>query len=101
MQIHLERSGGFAGLRLIHDMDSTALSPGQQAELNNLIEQSHLFELPPVLRAVHAGADRRQYKLRVKGDSHKQSVKLHEAAITPNLPLLIDGVMGSKRQNAL
>src|SRR5438128_4843710 len=39
MQIHLERSGGFAGLRLIHDIDSTALSPEQQAELNNLIEQ--------------------------------------------------------------
>jgi hypothetical protein len=57
--IHLERSGGFAGLRLArlaHDIDSTALSPEQEAELNNLIEQSHWFELPPVLRA---GASRR------------------------------------------
>jgi hypothetical protein len=66
MQIHLERSGGFAGLRLADDIDSTALAPEQEAELNNLIEQSHLFELPPVLRAEHPGADRFQYKLRVE-----------------------------------
>ena len=98
MQIHLERSGGFAGLRLIHDIDSTTLSPEQQAELNNLIEQSHLFELPPVLRAEHAGADRFQYKLRVKGDSHEHSVELDEAAMPPNLRPLINWVMASKRK---
>ena len=98
MQIHLERSGGFAGLRLAHDIDSTALSPEQEAELNNLIEQIHLFELPPVLRAEHPGADRFQYKLRVKRDSQEHSVELDEAAMPPNLRSLINWVMASKRK---
>jgi hypothetical protein len=98
MQIHPERSGGFAGLRLAHDIDSTALSPEQEAELNNLIEQSHLFELPPVLRAEHPGADRFQYKLRVKRDSQEHSVELDEAAMPPNLRSLINWVMARKRK---
>src|SRR5438874_495610 len=70
----------------------------KQMRLNNLIEQSHLFELPPVLRAEHAGADRFQYKLRVKGDSHEHSVELDEAAMPPNLRPLINWVMASKRK---
>src|SRR2546430_16927415 len=96
MQIHLERSGGFAGLRLAHDIDSTALSPEQQAELNNLIEQSHLFELPAGLRAEHAGADRFQYKLRVKRDSQKHSGALNEAAMPPKLRPVINWALRSK-----
>src|SRR5207247_10531656 len=98
MQIHLERSGGFAGLRLIHDIDSTALSPEQQAELNNLIEQSHLFELPPVLRAEHAGADRFQYKLRVRGDSHEQSVELDEDGMSTDVATLCNDVEAPYRR---
>src|SRR5207245_9594497 len=53
MQIHLERSGGFAGLRLIHDIDSRALSEEQHAELKKLIGLYPLFVHTPVLRVEH------------------------------------------------
>ena len=69
MQIHFERSGGFAGLRLAHDIDSAILPADQEAPLKDLVEQSRFFELPAVLRAERPGADRFQYKLRLKGDS--------------------------------
>ena len=98
MQIHFERSGGFAGLRLAHDIDSGTLPPEQQADLKNLIEQSRFFELPPVLQAERPGADRFQYKLRVKGDSQEHAVEVDEAAMPSNLRPLLNWIMQSKRK---
>src|SRR2546425_7633629 len=58
MQVHFERSGGFAGLRISHDVDSANLPPEEASELSKLIETAHFFELPAVLRATLPRADR-------------------------------------------
>jgi len=98
VQIHFERSGGFAGLRLAHDIDSSTLPPQQAADLKNLVDQSRFFDLPPVLRAERPGADRFQYKLRVKSDSQEHSLEVDEAALPPSLRPLLNWIMQAKRK---
>jgi hypothetical protein len=44
MKIHLERSGGFAGITSSTTVDSKALTPNDANELQNLIQKSNLFE---------------------------------------------------------
>jgi len=80
-----------------HDIDPATLSPGEEADLKNLVEQPRFFELPAVLRAERPGADRLQYKLRVKGDSHEHAVEVDEAAMPSNLRPLLNWIMHTKR----
>src|SRR5713101_5662524 len=98
MQVHFERSGGLAGLRISHDVDSANLSPEEASELSKLIEAAHFFELPAVLRAIQPGADRFQYKLRVKTDPQEHSVEFDETAAPEGLRPLLNWLMASKRK---
>ena len=89
MNIHFERSGGFAGLRLSHDVNSETLPPDQGAELNRLVESSDFFHLPKTVSAATPGGDRFQYKLTVKSGPTEHTVALDEAAVPEKLrPLL-------------
>lgn len=89
MNIHFERSGGFAGLRATQDVDSTDLSPQERSELDRLVEAAHFFDLPADVRAAKPGADRFQYKLTMKDGSREHTVGIDEAATPESLrPLL-------------
>ena len=44
MKIHLERSGGFAGITSSTTVDTKALTPNDVNELQNLIQKAKLFE---------------------------------------------------------
>jgi hypothetical protein len=89
MNIHFERSGGFAGLRASQDLDSADLSPEERSELDRLVETAHFFDLPSDVRAANPGADRFQYKLTMKEGSREHTVGIDEAATPENLrPLL-------------
>lgn len=98
MNIHLERSGGFAGLRLNHDLDSSQLSPEEGTELNQLVETSGFFNLPAEARATNPGADRFQYKLTVKAGSREHTVAVDEAAVPETLRPLLNWVTAKGRK---
>lgn len=53
MKIHFERSGGFAGLRLSHDLDWADHSPEERGELDRLVERAQFFDLPAEVRALN------------------------------------------------
>ena len=44
MKIHLERSGGFAGMTGLTTVDSKALAPNDANKLQKLIHKSNIFE---------------------------------------------------------
>jgi Emfourin len=89
MQVRVERSGGFAGLRQTHDVDSSQLSPEEGQELNHLVESARFFDLPADVRAASPGADRFQYKLTVKAGPREHTVAVDDAAMPATLrPLL-------------
>jgi hypothetical protein len=89
MQIHFERTGGFAGLRLTTTLNSATLSPEDAHKLQELIDQAEFFALPPVLTAKTPGADRFQYKLTVETQGRQHTVEVDEGAAPATLrPLL-------------
>jgi hypothetical protein len=98
MNIHFERSGGFAGLRLSHDLDSAELSPDDGKELDRLVEAAHPFDLPGVIRAANPGADRFQYKLTLKAGPREHTVAVDEAAVPDSLRPLLNWLMEKVRK---
>jgi hypothetical protein len=98
MNIHFERSGGFAGLRLSQDLDSADLSPDERSELDRLVEAAHFFDLPADVRAANPGADRFQYNLTVNQGPREHTVALDEAAIPENLRPLLNWLMAKARK---
>jgi hypothetical protein len=98
MNIHLERSGGFAGLRQSSDLESSQLSQEEGDELNRLVETSGFFDLPAEVRATAPGADRFQYKLTVNDGARTHTVALDEAAVPERLRPLLNWVISKVRK---
>lgn len=99
MDIHFERSGGFAGLHLSHDIGSSDLTPEEGNELNRLVNSSHFFDLPSELRATSPGADRYRYKLTLNNGPQQHTVAIDEAAVPENLRPLINWVTAKIRKH--
>jgi hypothetical protein len=98
MNVHFERSGGFAGLRLSHDIDSADLSQEERSELERLVEAAHFFDLPADVRAANPGADRFQYDLAVKAGPREHTVAMDEAAVPENVRPLLNWLMAKARK---
>jgi hypothetical protein len=99
MNIHFERSGGFAGLRLSHDLDSSQLSPEDGNELNRLVDASGFFDLPADVRAANPGADCFQYKLTVKAGPREHTVAVDDAAVPQTLRPLLNFATAKARRS--
>jgi Emfourin len=100
MKLHFERSGGFAGLRQIHDIGPADLTPEDTAELNSLVESSHFFDLPSQLHATNPGADRFHYKLALDTGNRQHTVELDDAAVPQNVRPLINWIAAKSRTPA-
>ena len=98
MNIHFERSGGFAGLRSKHDIAASDLTAEERDTLHRLLESSHFFQLPSQLRAPNPGADRFQYKIAVDDGNREHAVDLDEAAIPDDLRPLIEWLRSKSRK---
>ena len=64
MQIYFERSGGFMGLRLKTEVDTTELTIEEAQEWERMLTASGFFDLPSSLET-DSGVDRLIYKLTV------------------------------------
>ena len=89
MNIHFERSGGFAGIRLKHDIDVDALPEKIREELQKLIGAAAFFQLPDSIKATNPGADRFQYQITVDSGDHKHTVNVDDAAMPETLRPLV------------
>ena len=89
MQIHFERSGGFAGMLVTTFVDTESLSPEEAQELRGLVDNAVFFDLPAVISPESQGADRFQYKLSVESEGLKHTVETGEAAAPETLMPLI------------
>jgi hypothetical protein len=93
MRIHFERSGGFAGRRVQHTIDTATLPPEKAREVEGLVEASNFFALPPHGPTPAQGADRFQYRLTVADDDRQHAVQFSEAAVPPEARALLDWVI--------
>src|SRR5882724_4321793 len=97
MRVHFERSGGFAGLSLGSDFDSTNLSPDQTGELARLVKESCFFEQPGVMNATQSGADRFHYTVTVDTGEQKHSIEFDEASAPECLRPLVKWLTAAQR----
>jgi hypothetical protein len=83
VHVHVGRSGGFAGLRLEGDVDTSALAPDERGRLEQLVAHLRSSRGP-------SGPDLFQYDLTITTDDGvSRDVTLHESDVPDQLrPLL-------------
>ncbi|MGB3649635.1 MAG: protealysin inhibitor emfourin [Rivularia sp. (in: cyanobacteria)] len=91
MLISLERSGGFAGISKVIEIDSAKL-PQNQAELPMLLESANFFNLPAYIADESKQRDRFQYTLTIEDKNKQHTVTVNESSIPETLKPLIDWI---------
>jgi hypothetical protein len=85
MEVHFERSGGFAGRKI-----SATIREPIAEELKRLIDAARFFELPQRGTTRVRGADRFQYAITVSDGPKKHEITVSEGTIPESLQPLID-----------
>jgi hypothetical protein len=89
MRIDYERTGGFAGMRLAATIDTTTLPADQAAELQDLIDNAHFFDLPAKIPSPPNVADQFYYRVTIEAKSKQHTVEAGEASASPELQALL------------
>ena len=92
MLITLERSGGFAGISKIIEVDTAKLPQKQSEELTILFETAYFFNLSVYIVADSNQRDGFQYTLIVKDKNKQNTVTVSESAIPDNLKPLMEWI---------
>jgi hypothetical protein len=90
MKIDFLRTGGFAGLRLALELDTSAMDPKDASEIGGLLQEAGFYRLPDHLASTTQGRDRYKYRLRVYSSASKyRQVVVDEDSVPDELlPLL-------------
>lgn len=110
MKIHLERSGGFAGMTSSTTVDSKALAPNDANQLQKLIHKSNIFERSaspdqqpkskqsnsqypsPDTKTKKGAADYFTYKITVQNGNREQSMECNDINMQAHVKELVDFV---------
>jgi len=84
----MERSGGFMGRKVKTAVDTSALPAEEAHNLHEMVDETHFFELPPVLEDGE-GVDRFQYKVTVETMERRHTVETSEIAAPLELQMLL------------
>ncbi len=92
MLISLERSGGFAGISKVIEIDTANLPQNKAEEVSILLEAANFFNLPAYIAAQSSQRDRFQYTLTVEDKGSQHTVTVAESAIPEDLKPLINWI---------
>jgi hypothetical protein len=85
----MERTGGFAGMRVLTTIDTETLPPEQARELESLVEAASFFELPARAKTTPSGADHFNYRISIEAEGRKHTVETSDEVAPETLrPLL-------------
>jgi hypothetical protein len=96
MKIHLERTGGFAGMIMSTTIDTKSLSSKEANELRDLIEKCHLFELSSESfqqdpsKTKKGAADYFTYKITVQNGDKEHSAECNDMNMQPIIKTLVN-----------
>ena len=94
MKVYLEKSGGFAGMVTSTSLDTQTLPPSEAHEIQNLIENSHFFDLPSrspqSSKSKKGAADYFTYKITVQNDEKEHTVQFSDLNMQSKVKPLID-----------
>jgi hypothetical protein len=91
LKIYFERSGGFTGIPVSMTIDTAFLPYKDAQKIQNLVEDSHFFELSPVPNKTTKGgaADYFQYQITIENGTRKHTVKSDDISIDSKLKPLV------------
>ncbi|HLW55438.1 MAG TPA: protealysin inhibitor emfourin [Candidatus Angelobacter sp.] len=98
MQVHFERSGGFAGLTQKYSVSEDNLPEEDRQKLSDLVAGARFFDQPPVIRRKTASADQFQYKIAVNSGDRAHEVQVDEGAVPDELKPLIGWLQTAARK---
>ena len=101
VRVKVHRSGGFTGIDLDSEADSTCLSPGDAEELRRLVAEADLAALVPRLSATtspRGRPDRFQYDVTVEEGQQTYQFTVYDGGVPPDVkPLLALVARAGKR----
>lgn len=96
MKIVCERTGGFAGLTLRAEVDSSELSATESRKMEKLVEGAKPFEQPE--KAKGSMPDQYQYDLTIEDKGRAHSIQTNDTAVSDEMKELIDWVIKKAHQ---
>ncbi|MGH9177172.1 MAG: protealysin inhibitor emfourin [Acidimicrobiales bacterium] len=96
-RVNFQRSGGFGGVTLSKDIDTSELAEDEAAELEQLLDRVD-FTADPAPQPRGGGADRFQYDLTVERGGERYQLTCGEAQLTPELKELVDRLQAMARR---
>jgi hypothetical protein len=93
MRMTIERTGGFAGMRLTKVIDTATLPAEEKNQLRRLVDAADFFHLPATLISNSPQPDRFQYRLTVEENTQQHTVVVSEQAVPGTLRPLIECLM--------
>jgi hypothetical protein len=88
MILRYERSGGFTGMRIAVEVDTSTLSSDERAEVSGLVNAADFFEMPARI-AAPGGADDFVHVLTVESEGRRHTVE----ASGPGTPQALDALL--------
>ena len=88
MKIRFRQTGGFGGLVLGCDLDTSTLPPAEAQELTRLIKQANLEKVHA--KPSQKGRDLQNYEIAVESDEITAKVSLDDMSVDTNLEPLLE-----------
>ena len=104
MKIHLERSGGFAGMIMSTTVDTDTLSSNEANELQDLIKKSRFFNLSSQSleetssKTKKGAADYFIYKITIQNGNKEHTIECDDLSMPPNLKTLVNFLVKNSRK---
>jgi hypothetical protein len=98
MRIRLERSGGFAGIKLSTSVDTEELGAEQAGKIRNMVEGAAFFGLPETIKSARPMPDRFIYRIQVEEGSRAKVVEVDEASLPDQLKPLVKHLVDAARK---
>lgn len=97
MRISIERTGGFAGMRMAATVDSSWLSAEEAGELRARVETAGLFDMKSE-EASAEGADQFVYRLTIDEAGRTHTIMVTESEVPAKLRPLLSWLIGIARK---
>jgi hypothetical protein len=88
MKVRFRQTGGFAGLVLGCDLDTSTLPPAEAQELTRLVKQANLEKIQT--RRSEKARDLQNYEIAVEGEGLTAKKSLDDMSVDANVEPLLD-----------
>ncbi|HSE85568.1 MAG TPA: protealysin inhibitor emfourin [Candidatus Binatia bacterium] len=88
MKIRFRQTGGFGGLVLGCDLDTSTLPPAEAQELTRLVKQTNLEKIQP--QRSEKARDLQNYEIAVEGEGLTAKATFDDMSVDPNVDPLLE-----------